>query len=110
MNSSQNRALEWVSQDLQPYVLGFFIVLAVTRFFFVLWPKYKIVGQGAADDRFNKPIIRLWNTIRIAFFQTKILKETRSGWMHAIIFWGFIILLISAGWFFFHWFFSNGGV
>ncbi len=100
MNSSQNRAFEWVSQDLQPFVLGFFIVLAVTRFFFVLWPKCKIFGQVATEDRFNEPITRLWNTIRIAFFQTKILKETRSGWMHALIFWGFLILLVRAGWFF----------
>ncbi|SVB22549.1 uncharacterized protein METZ01_LOCUS175403, partial [marine metagenome] len=107
MNSSQNRAFEWVSQDLQPYVLCFFIALAVTRFFFVLWPKFKIFGQAAAENRFNEPITRLWNTIRIAFFQTKILKERKSGWMHALIFWGFIVLLVRAGWFFFIGFFPT---
>jgi len=107
MNSSQNRAFEWVSQDLQPYVLCFFIALAVTRFFFVLWPKFKIFGQAAAENRFNQPLTRLWNTIRIAFFQTKILKEKKSGWMHALIFWGFIILLVRAGWFFFIGFFPT---
>jgi len=73
MNTSKNRAFEWVSQDLQPFILGFLIALAVTRFFFLLWPKCKILLQVAREDRFNKPITRLWNTVRIAIFQTKIL-------------------------------------
>ena len=110
MNTSKNRAFEWVSQDLQPFILGFLIALAVTRFFFLLWPKCKILLQVAREDRFNKPITRLWNTVRIAIFQTKILKETKSGWMHAFIFWGFLVLLFRAMWFFFIGFFSNSGV
>ncbi|SVA55775.1 uncharacterized protein METZ01_LOCUS108629, partial [marine metagenome] len=115
MNTSKNRAFEWVSQDLQPFILGFLIALAVTRFFFLLWPKCKILLQVAPEDRFNKPITRLWNTVRIAIFQTKILKETKSGWMHAFIFWGFLVLLLRALWFFFIGFFptvefSLGGI
>ena len=115
MNTSKNRAFEWVSQDLQPFILGFLIALAVTRFFFLLWPKCKILLQVAREDRFNKPITRLWNTVRIAIFQTKILKETKSGWMHAFIFWGFLVLLLRALWFFFIGFFptvefSLGGI
>jgi len=100
MNASQNRAFEWVSQDLQPFILGFLVILAATRFFFVLWPKYKVLLQAASENRFNKPITRLWNTVRIAIFQTKILKEAKSGWMHAFIFWGFLVLLLRAIWFF----------
>jgi len=107
MNTSKNRAFEWVSQDLQPFILGFLIALAVTRFFFLLWPKCKILLQVAPEDRFNKPITRLWNTVRIAIFQTKILKETKSGWMHAFIFWGFLVLLLRALWFFFIGFFPT---
>jgi Fe-S oxidoreductase len=107
MNTSQNRAFEWISQDTQPFILGLFVVLAVARFFFVLWPKFKVFGQVATEDRFNEPITRLWNTIRIAFFQTKILKEAGSGWMHAFIFWGFLVLLVRAGWFFFIGFFPT---
>ena len=115
MNTSKNRAFEWVSQDLQPFILGFLIALAITRFFFLLWPKCKILLQVAREDRFNKPITRLWNTVRIAIFQTKILKETKSGWMHAFIFWGFLVLLLRALWFFFIGFFptvefSLGGI
>ena len=107
MNISQNRAFEWVSQDLQPLILGFLVVLALTRFFFLLWPKCRVLGKVACEDRFNEPITRLWNTVRIAIFQTRILKETRSGWMHALIFWGFLVLLVRALWFFFIGFFPT---
>ena len=110
MNAAQNRAFEWVSQDLQPFILGFFVVLALARFFSLLWPKYRVLGRVACDDRFNEPITRLWNTVRIAIFQTRILKGTRSGWIHALIFWGFLVLLVRALWFFFGRFFSNNGV
>ncbi|SVD73990.1 uncharacterized protein METZ01_LOCUS426844, partial [marine metagenome] len=74
-------------------------------FFYVLWPKWKVFKQVPYEDRFNNPIKRLWNTIRIAIFQTKMFKETKSGWMHALIFWGFFILLARALWFFFIGFF-----
>ena len=100
MNAAQNRAFEWVSQELQPFILGFFVVLALARFFSLLWPKYRVLGRVACDDRFNEPITRLWNTVRIAIFQTRILKEARSGWIHALIFWGFLVLLVRALWFF----------
>ena len=101
MNTSQNRAFDWVSQDLQPFVIGFLIALAVTRFFLLLWPKFRVLVQVGCEARFNEPLTRLWNTVRIAIFQTKILKENRSGWMHALIFWGFLVLLVRALWFFF---------
>ena len=101
MNANQNRAFEWVSQDLQPFILGFFVVLALARFFPLLWPKYRVLGRVSCEDRFNEPITRLWNTVRIAIFQTRILKETRSGLIHALIFWGFLVLLVRALWFFF---------
>ena len=100
MNVFQNRAFEWVSQDLQPYFLGFLVMVTSVRFFLVLWPKFRILRQVAREDRFNKPMTRLWNTVRVAIFQVKILKKGRSGWMHAFIFWGFFVLLIRAQWFF----------
>ncbi|HIL27134.1 MAG TPA: (Fe-S)-binding protein, partial [Nitrospinaceae bacterium] len=101
MNTSQNRAFDWISQDLQPFVIAFLIALAVTRFVLLLWPKLRVLGQIGCEGRFNEPLTRLWNTVRIAIFQTKILKGNRSGWMHALIFWGFLVLLVRALWFFF---------
>ena len=79
MTFLQNRATEWVSQDLQPLVLVIFVLVAVARFFYILWPKYRVFKQVPSEDRFNKPITRLWNTVRIAIFQTKMFKEAKSG-------------------------------
>ncbi len=107
MNTSQNRAFDWISQDLQPFVIAFLIALAVTRFVLLLWPKLRVLGQIGCEGRFNEPLTRLWNTVRIAIFQTKILKGNRSGWMHALIFWGFLVLLVRALWFFFIGLFST---
>ena len=100
MNVSQNRANEWVSPDLQPFVLSFLILIAVSRFIYVLWPKWKILKLAPYENRFNNPIKRIWTTIWIAIFQTKMFKETGAGWMHALIFWGFLIFLARAAWYF----------
>jgi len=107
MNTPQNRAFEWVSQDLQPFILGFLMLIAAARFFYILWPKWRIFKQAPHENRFNNPMKRLWNTIRIAIFQTKMFKEAKSGCMHALIFWGFLILLARALWFFFIGFFPS---
>ena len=76
MSVYQNRAFEWVSQDLQPFVLGFLILVTVARFLYVLWPKWRVFKRAPFEDRFNYPIKRLGNTIRIAILQAKMFKET----------------------------------
>ena len=105
MNVPLNRAFEWISQDLQPFILGFLVLTAFTRFFYILWPKLIVFKQVPYEDRLNNPFKRLWNTIRIAIFQSKMFKDTKSGIMHALIFWGFLVLLARALWFFFIGFF-----
>ncbi len=105
MNFPQNRAFEWVSQNLQPFVLGVLVLLATARFLYVLWPKWRIFRQVPGEDRFKYPLKRLGHTFRIAFLQAKMFKEAKAGWMHALIFWGFLIFLLRAAWFFFVGFF-----
>ena len=107
MNVPLNRAFEWISQDFQPFVLGSLMLIAVTRFFYILWPKLVVFKQVPYEDRLNNPLKRLWNTIRIAIFQSKMFKDTKSGLMHALIFWGFLVLLARALWFFFIGFFPS---
>ena len=105
MSFSQNRAFEWVPQDLQPFVLGFLVLTATARFLYVLWPKWRIFQRAPFENRINSPVKRLGHTFRIAFLQAKMFKEAKAGWMHALIFWGFLIFLLRAAWFFFIGFF-----
>ncbi|MCH8157044.1 MAG: hypothetical protein IID18_04710, partial [Nitrospinae bacterium] len=100
MNLTQNRALEWASAELQPLVLGILVLMAVVRFLVLLRPKWQVLASAPSDDRFDKPLKRLIHTIRIAFLQVKLFKDAKAGWMHAFIFWGFLVLLVRAAEFF----------
>jgi len=44
-------------------------------------------------DRFKDSSTRLCNTILFAIGQKRILKDSQTGFMHAFIFWGFMVLL-----------------
>ena len=55
--------------------------------------RYLKIGQP--DDRFDKPWARLKKTLTVAIAQSKILREPFAGAMHALIFWGFIVLLAA---------------
>jgi Fe-S oxidoreductase len=73
-------------------------LLLVLTFAFGLfaWNIRKLVGYlklGKEDSRFNDPGKRLGRVLRIAFGQTKLLREPLSGILHFLIFWGFVVLL-----------------
>ncbi len=56
---------------------------------------------AAKENRVDQLIRRLWNTFVIALGQSKMYKDRPAGWMHALIFWGFLILLFRALQFFY---------
>ena len=105
MNSNLNRALEWTASDVQPAILGILSCLALVVFSAAMWPKLKILINAKVADRTNQIFKRLGVTLKIAFGQTKLFQEKGAGWMHALIFWGFLILLFRATEFFFIGFF-----
>ena len=100
MDQYINRAFEWVPPNLQPWVLVFLILSTLTAFALSAWPKLNLLLKAEKENRIDQPIKRIFTTLRIAFGQKRLLQEPKSGWMHALIFWGFLILLIRAGEFF----------
>ncbi len=48
------------------------------------------------EDRSGNIGQRICQTIGIAFFQKKIMREAAGGFLHVAIFWGFLVLLFSA--------------
>ncbi len=50
---------------------------------------------GKPVDRFDHPARWLGRVLTIALGQTKLLREPFAGILHALIFWGFIILLVA---------------
>ena len=107
MDQHINRAFEWVSPTLQPWVLVFLILSALTAFAMAVWPKLQRLLKAGKENRADQPIKRIFRTLSVAFGQSRLLKEPKSGWMHAVIFWGFLILLVRAGEFFFIGLFPN---
>jgi len=47
------------------------------------------------DNRFDQVGRRLFNVIKIAFGQTKLLRDPVAGTIHFLIFWGFILFLFE---------------
>ena len=107
MDQHINRAFEWVSPTLQPWVLVFLILSALTAFTMAAWPKLQRLLKAGKENRADQPLKRIFRTLSVAFGQSRLLKEPKSGWMHAVIFWGFLILLVRAGEFFFIGLFPN---
>lgn len=48
---------------------------------------------GKPENRFDNIGTRITNVLKIALGQTKLLREPFAGLLHALIFWGFVVLL-----------------
>ncbi len=93
--------------DILPWVLGGIVLAASVGFFLGIWPKWQVLQMGAPDDRFGNIPARIGAVFKIAFGQSKMFKDKGPGWMHALIFWGFLILLLRASEFFLWGFFPS---
>ena len=47
------------------------------------------------DDRFSDVGRRIGNVIKIAFGQSKLLRDPFAGTVHFLIFWGFMLFLFA---------------
>ena len=110
MDGTENRAWDWVPASWQPVVLLGLCLLAAGFFVAGAGPKLLALARVRPDDRFDRPLERLKDTLRIAFLQTKLLREPGAGLMHALIFWGFLILLLRAAQFFIIGFFPGAAL
>jgi len=78
--------------------LFFFLVLLIAFGLFFrsasrLFMMLKTAGK--AENRFDQPLKRVAQTLRVAFGQSKLLREPVAGLLHFCIFWGFVILLAA---------------
>lgn len=84
-----------IPDDWRPWVGG---VVAVALVFFgvSLWPKARVLRLAESEHRMDRLGERFWSTLWIAFGQSKMFKDGPAGIMHALIFWGFLVLLLRA--------------
>ena len=75
---------------------GLFLLILVAALGFFSANVQRLVGElrlGRRDDsRWNDVPRRLGNLLTVGIFQSKIFRDSIAGPMHALIFWGFLIL------------------
>ncbi len=70
-------------------------VVAVGIFAVGLWQRMKFWRQGTPESRFDRIPERVWFLITEALGQARILSQAYPGVMHAIMFWGFLVLFLG---------------
>jgi Fe-S oxidoreductase/nitrate reductase gamma subunit len=77
-------------------VIAFIIVLVIALAFFgySCYQRFGLVLKGRPENRFNAFFKRFWNMLYYAFGQRRVVKKP-FGINHFVLFWAFMILLIS---------------
>ena len=47
--------------------------------------------------RNDKVGARIWSWLLFSFAQARVIRKPLAGWMHAFLFWGFLVLALAAG-------------
>jgi Fe-S oxidoreductase len=75
---------------------GVFLLLLLCALALFAWSLRRLIRYlklGREENRFGQPGKRIGRVLRIAFGQTKLLREPLAGSLHFLIFWGFVVLL-----------------
>ncbi len=77
--------------------LVFFVIMMIL-FGYLIWQRLKVMLQAEPINRYDHIGVRIWETLKIVLGQTRILNRhfLAAGFMHAFIFWGFVVLLINS--------------
>lgn len=80
---------------LKNIVFSILFLASLTLFAFSVRRLIMMLRIGKPEGRFGNPVERLKRTLIVAIGQSKLLREPAAGLMHALIFWGFLVLLTS---------------
>jgi Fe-S oxidoreductase len=77
------------------WVLYALLVFAMTAMVHGFHRRWRLWRRGRPESRFNRPLERLGLVWRHAVLQRRTWRRRYPGTMHALIFWGFLILTIA---------------
>lgn len=75
-----------------------FIPVLIAAFWFLytnLKKKFEYLKLGIQENRFDRVSDRISNVLKVAFGQTKLLRDPSAGIVHFLIFWGFLLFLFA---------------
>jgi Fe-S oxidoreductase/nitrate reductase gamma subunit len=84
--------MDGIPERIVLYLL-FLIAAGICIYFF--YKRYKLWRIGTPENRFNDKGARFWAAIKYILTHKKILRESGSGIMHLLIFWGMVVLFIA---------------
>lgn len=79
---------------LKTLLFSVLFISAIGFFLFSVSNFLKYLKIGKKENRLNNIGQRIANTLKIAIFQAKLFRHKFAGFLHIIIFWGFLSLLI----------------
>ncbi len=79
---------------LKTLLFSVLFLSAVGFFIYSVLNFLKFLKIGKPEFRLNNIGQRIANTLKIAIFQAKLFRQKFAGFLHIIIFWGFLSLLI----------------
>jgi len=82
---------------MKQFVFSIIFICALGFFIYNLGRIISYLKLGRYENRFDHPLIRLKNVLKIGLGQSKILREPVAGLIHVLIFWGFLLFLAVVG-------------
>lgn len=72
------------------------LVVATASFSYSAQRLYRFLRIGKDEPRWNDIGRRVWNLLSIGIAQRKILRDPVAGPLHALVFWGFVVLTVGS--------------
>ncbi len=75
-----------------------FVLIFISAFGFLAFSLNKVIGYlklGQKENRFDNIPKRIMNVLKIAFGQSKLLRDPVAGTVHFLIFWGFMLFVFA---------------
>lgn len=80
------------------WLIYLFMFIPIGILLYGFYKRYQVwtlaKGELHRNDRVGERIVSL---LKYSFAQAKVIKKPLAGWMHFLLFWGFLVLALAAG-------------
>ena len=81
--------------DKSSIIFSCILFFSLGLFSYNLWKIVMNIRLGKSKNRFDQPLKRTKILLKIAFGQTKLFARPASGILHALVYWGFLVITIG---------------
>ena len=81
--------------EISNIIFSIILFFSIGLFSFNLWKIIRNIRLGRPINRFDNPLHRVKILLKVAFGQTKLFARPLSGILHALVYWGFLVITIG---------------